>query len=65
MELCLERLYMKTINTSECEECINCTLDDGNKARVKVFCSTKNKTYYYGQTVPCENKEIKPVENKN
>ena len=34
---------MKMINTSECEKCKHGTVDDTNKARVKVHCDIKNK----------------------
>lgn len=32
---------MKMINTSECERCKHGTVDDTNKARVKVHCDIK------------------------
>lgn len=47
---------MKMINSNECEGCKHGTVDDTNKSRVKVYCSLKDKTYYYGQCIPCENK---------
>ena len=55
---------MKMLNTSECENCIYCTLDESNIARIKVYCEARNKTYYYGQCVPCEEKKVKPNEEK-
>lgn len=48
---------MKMINTSECEKCRFGSVDDSDKARVKVFCSKKEKSYYYGQCIPCDDKE--------
>lgn len=45
------------IITSECEECNHSTIDDLDKARVKIYCSAKNKTYYWGQCIPCDSKE--------
>ncbi len=51
------------INTSECEECRYGTLREESKAKVKVYCSIKEKEYYYGQCIPCENKK-KRVEEK-
>lgn len=48
---------MKMINTSECEHCQHGTIDDSNKARVTVYCDVKEKTYMYGQCIPCEDKE--------
>lgn len=44
------------IITSECEFCLYGTVDDTDKAKVKVYCSYKDKTYYYGQCIPCDNK---------
>lgn len=48
---------MQMINTSECEECRYGSIDDSNKAIVKVHCNKKEKIYYYGQCIPCEDKE--------
>lgn len=55
---------MKMILTSECEECDNGIIDDSNKAKIKVFCKDKDKEYYYGQCIPCENK-TKKVKNRS
>ena len=46
-----------TIITSECEFCKYGTIDDSNKARVMVYCDYKNKTFFYGQSVLCEELE--------
>ena len=43
------------ILTSQCEFCRYGSVDDSNKARVKVFCSYKEKEYFFGQCVPCDN----------
>ena len=43
------------IITSECEQCIHSTIDKKDKANVKVYCDVKNKTYYWGQKIPCDN----------
>ena len=45
---------MKNINTSDCEGCQHGTLIKV-KNILKVQCSDKDKTYYYGQYVPCDN----------
>ena len=45
------------IITSQCEECKYGTIDDSNKARVKVICSKKEKVYYFGQCIPCDDRE--------
>lgn len=50
---------MTYINTSECESCIYSKINDTNKARVTVHCTYRDKTYYYGQRIPCEDKEKK------
>lgn len=42
-----------------CEDCKYCTIDESNKAWIKVHCSARNKTYHYGQCIPCEDKEKK------
>lgn len=58
-------MYMtKTIITSECEFCKYGTVDDTNKVRVMVHCGYKNKDYFYGQCVPCENMEKKLNRNQ-
>ena len=44
------------INTSECEDCIYGTIHEESKAIVRVYCSVKDKTYFFGQCIPCENK---------
>lgn len=51
---------MKMINTSECESCKYALINDTDKSKVIVFCLVKQKEYYYGACIPCENyKEIK------
>ena len=47
------------IITSECEFCQYGTIDDSDKARVMVHCDYRNKTYFYGQCVPCEDMKKK------
>lgn len=46
------------IITSECERCINAVINEEDKARVKVYCKVKDKTYYWGQCIPCDYKEV-------
>lgn len=45
------------IITSECEQCSQSIINDKNKAKVTIYCKAKDKTYYWGQCIPCENKE--------
>ena len=54
---------MATINSTECTTCKNGLLDNSNKARIKVHCKLKDKTYYYGQYIQCDDKENKDEEN--
>lgn len=49
----------KIICTSECEDCKKGTLDDSNKARLKIYCAVKDKNLYFGQMVQCGYKEKK------
>lgn len=38
----------------ECVICTHCSnIDDNNKAKVKIYCSSKEKWYWYGQYVNC------------
>lgn len=41
------------------DECIICThcsaIDDNNKAKVKIYCAAKEKWYWYGQYINCDN----------
>lgn len=35
------------IITSECEQCIHSIINEEDKARIKVYCSVKDKTYFW------------------
>jgi len=50
------------INTSECEECIYGTINEEDKSKIIVYCSNKDKEYYFGQCIPCENKRKKNIQ---
>lgn len=54
---------MKMIITSECLECEFGSACENNKQ--KVYCSLKNKDYFFGQRIPCENKTGKKGNNEN
>lgn len=54
---------MSMILTSECEDCEYGIINDDDPAKIKVFCSYRNKEYYYGQCIPCENKTKKRKNN--
>lgn len=51
------------IITSECEHCIHSTINENDKAKIRIYCKEKDKTYYWGQCVPCEYKEGVTVKN--
>ena len=38
----------------DCENCEYSSINDHDKARVKVYCAVRGKEYYYGQCIPCE-----------
>lgn len=38
----------------ECINCTHCSLDESNKAKIKVLCAARDKEYYYGQYVNCD-----------
>lgn len=53
---------MNMIITNECEKCIHSIIDESDKAKLKIYCKIKHKTYYWGQCIPCEYKELKKEE---
>lgn len=47
----------------DCEDCIhNTAIDDENPGRIKVYCDYSNRWRWFGQCIPCENKEVKKNE---
>lgn len=40
----------------DCEDCVNAQFVEDRKS-LKVFCEARNKEYYYGQRVPCDDYE--------
>lgn len=51
------------IITSECEKCVYATINNKDKAKVKIYYKIKDKTYYWGQCIPCEYMNKKGVKN--
>jgi len=45
---------MGMIITSQCESCQYGAIDKTDRARIKVYCSMKGKTYCYGQRIQCD-----------
>lgn len=50
-------------NTSDCEKCKYAKIDEANKARIKIICSYRDKIYYYGQHIECDDYEKEGVKN--
>lgn len=48
----------------DCEDCTFCTINDRDRSRVKVHCAVRDKDYYYGQCIPCEDK-VKVKKNES
>lgn len=53
------------IITSECEQCMNSVINDEDKAKVTIYCRAKDKTYYWGQCIPCDCRNPIPKSFKN
>ncbi len=43
------RIFQTPVNQS--------IIDDEDKAKVTIYCRAKDKTYYWGQCIPCEYKK--------
>jgi len=39
---------------SDCDKCAYSTVFEDDKGRLKVYCEYKNREYYYGSRIPCE-----------
>lgn len=53
------------MTTDECETCKYVIINEENKARIKVTCTLKNKTYNWGQYIPCNEYRKKGNEYEN
>lgn len=42
----------------DCEKCIHGTIDDSSKSKTIIKCTARNKSYIWGQSIPCENKRV-------
>lgn len=56
------------VNTAqECQHCQNGSTEDISKAVIKVHCSEKDRSFYYGQNLDCDDftkfKEVKYEED--
>lgn len=48
---------MQIDNTSQCENCRYCQMNESNKAKIMVTCDFDGKTRIYGQHIDCDKKE--------
>ena len=48
---------MKMINTADCEHCKYGKIGEENRSAIHVYCELKDKSFFYGQRIPCEDKE--------
>lgn len=51
------------IITSECEQCIHSIINEEDKAKVTVYCRVKDKTYFWGQCIPCDHQKKRRISN--
>ncbi len=45
---------MEVITTDQCEHCVYGSVNEISKAEMYVHCQRKDKTYFFGQCVPCD-----------
>lgn len=54
------------ITTDECEKCKHSCIEEINKGTIYINCILKEKRYFYGQCIPCNNFEkIEEINNEN
>lgn len=41
----------------DCVDCIYVSNNSDNKGHERVYCSFRNRSYYYGQSINCDDKE--------
>lgn len=58
-----DSMMSSMIITSECEKCVYATINNKDKAKVKIYYKIKDKTYYWGQCILCEYMNKKGVKN--
>lgn len=53
---------MVVITTSEdCLECVHGTVVKNSKSDIRIVCDARDKEYFYGQRLVCDDKEMKIV----
>ena len=54
---------MNMIITDECEKCTYGSTFIDEKGRLRVMCAYREKIYWYGQCIPCEDKVKRSIED--
>lgn len=42
----------------DCEGCMHGTVDDSSKSKTMINCAARNKSYIWGQSIPCEDRRV-------
>lgn len=45
---------MEVITTDQCETCVSGDIIEESKARIYVYCKLRDKTYFFGQCIACD-----------
>ena len=43
---------------ADCEGCFYSTIYDNELGRTRAYCAARDKEYYYGTRIPCEEREV-------
>lgn len=43
----------------DCKLCIHSTIDESNKSKITVNCTARDKSYVWGQCIPCGERKVK------
>lgn len=46
------------ITGQDCENCIYGTMFENDRGILKTYCRYRDKEYYYGTSIPCDDKRI-------
>jgi len=42
----------------DCDKCQYSLINDSSKSKVVIYCKARDKTYIWGQSIPCEDKKV-------
>ena len=46
----------------DCENCVYASIDETDKSRIRVYCDARDKQYYWGQNIQCDDKKKNELE---